>query len=238
MDWRWGLSWHGSLGEHPIGKSSDRNGRESPPIAPPPFKERFQMRQGGGKNKGGNFERDMCRRLSEWATGTSDPVAFWRSSASGAKATIDRKAGRVAKMDGDMMSIAPECAWLFDHFYFEFKFYKKLDWSGFLRDMKSCRMEQRTSQIWKWLNKYIPMAENKILLLVVKENFKEPDILVHIPDTKNVIKRHQYTLLRKKLYPYFSYKDAEFIFMSLDYFLNNFSYKDAEFLFNGKVVSD
>lgn len=39
-----------------------------------------------GKGKGSGFERDVCKQLSLWWTGTRDDV-FWRSASSGGRAT-------------------------------------------------------------------------------------------------------------------------------------------------------
>jgi len=43
--------------------------------------------------KGGQFERDMCRTLSEWWVPGRDDI-FWRSSNSGGRATVRSKKGK------------------------------------------------------------------------------------------------------------------------------------------------
>jgi hypothetical protein len=46
-------------------------------------------------NKGGQFERDLCRVLSVWWAGDPDTdVLFWRTSQSGGRATQRAKSGR------------------------------------------------------------------------------------------------------------------------------------------------
>ena len=57
--------------------------------------------------KGSSFERLICRKLTEWVTGSPTPEIFWRSATSGAKATQDRKAGRGSNMGGDLVAIHP-----------------------------------------------------------------------------------------------------------------------------------
>ena len=66
------------------------------------------MRPGGQNAKGGAFERLVCRRLTEWITGTPTPEVLWRSATSGAKATVDRAAGRESHMGGDLVAIHPK----------------------------------------------------------------------------------------------------------------------------------
>ena len=62
---------------------------------------------GKSNAKGSSFERLICRRLTEWITGKPIPEIFWRSATSGAKATVDRKAGRDSNMGGDIVAIDP-----------------------------------------------------------------------------------------------------------------------------------
>lgn len=48
-----------------------------------------------GAGKGGQFERDICRKLTEWWTGDPDhDVLFWRTSQSGGRATSRKKKGK------------------------------------------------------------------------------------------------------------------------------------------------
>ena len=54
-------------------------------------------------NKGGQWERDICRDLSEWFSGGRHDDLFWRSSQSGGRATSRRKKGkRTAGHCGDV----------------------------------------------------------------------------------------------------------------------------------------
>ena len=71
--------------------------------------------------KGSQFERDMCRRLTKWMTGEEKPEVVWRSSTSGAKATMEHKAGRRSHMGGDIVAIHPKGQWLTEMFSLEFK---------------------------------------------------------------------------------------------------------------------
>lgn len=64
------------------------------------------MKRGGGKQKGADFERHVCRRLSLWVTqGVRDDV-FWRAAMSGGRATNRFKRGNVTgHQAGDISSV-------------------------------------------------------------------------------------------------------------------------------------
>lgn len=82
------------------------------------------MKRGGGKQKGNRFERDICRDLTEWVAGAPKPEIFWRSAASGGKATQDARKGLKSRMGGDISSVDDAGAWLTALFSFELKHYK------------------------------------------------------------------------------------------------------------------
>jgi hypothetical protein len=86
------------------------------------------MKSGGGKVKGGEFERYCCKRLSLFITrGRRDDV-FWRSSMSGGRATLQLKREIVnLAQSGDMTPIAPEGYELCARCLFEYKNYADLD---------------------------------------------------------------------------------------------------------------
>lgn len=59
-------------------------------------------------NKGSPFEREICRRLSDWwSEGTRDDI-FWRSAASGGRATVRTKRGKSTfGQYGDITAVDP-----------------------------------------------------------------------------------------------------------------------------------
>lgn len=65
------------------------------------------MRPGGGKAKGAEFERSVCKRLSLWVSRGKRDDLFWRSSMSGGRATIGKAKGidRSAQV-GDISAIS------------------------------------------------------------------------------------------------------------------------------------
>ena len=97
------------------------------------------MKAGGGKAKGSGFERDVCRILTEWITGETHPEIFWRSANSGAKATMDRRVGRQAKMHGDLVAVRPEGEELMKHVIIECKFYKQGSFMEFFNEKSQLR---------------------------------------------------------------------------------------------------
>ena len=85
------------------------------------------MKPGGGKQKGGDFERKVCRLLTKWITGKEKPEIFWRTPSSGAKATQDHRASHESDHHGDIMAIDEKGFWFTDYFLIECKFYADFD---------------------------------------------------------------------------------------------------------------
>lgn len=52
------------------------------------------MKSGGGKRKGGAFEREIARELSKWWTHGEREDVFYRSASSGGRATVRTKVGK------------------------------------------------------------------------------------------------------------------------------------------------
>ena len=80
------------------------------------------MRKGGGKQKGAQFERDICKALSLWVTNGKRGDVFWRSAMSGGRATMFSD----VRQCGDICSVAPEGAPLVARYFIECKAYKDL----------------------------------------------------------------------------------------------------------------
>ena len=58
--------------------------------------------------KGGDFEREICKRLSMWWTGGQRDDVFWRSSQSGGRATQRAKSGKATYGSyGDIAAVDP-----------------------------------------------------------------------------------------------------------------------------------
>jgi hypothetical protein len=73
-------------------------------------------------NKGSPFEREICKTLSKWWTEGERDDVFWRSQASGGRATIRKKKGATLQgQEGDVCSTDPISAPLTDLFTIELK---------------------------------------------------------------------------------------------------------------------
>jgi len=72
--------------------------------------------------KGGNFERELCKKLSLWWSNGKADDWFWRTSGSGSRATMRRKNNKIKEEDfGDIKSDHPETKEFCDLFCFEAK---------------------------------------------------------------------------------------------------------------------
>jgi hypothetical protein len=93
----------------------------------------MKRRGKGSKNKGSNFERIICKKLSLWVTHGKKEDCFWRSAMSGGRATVGRARGvDLARQAGDISATSPEGHVLTDKFYIECKFYKSLRIGSFI----------------------------------------------------------------------------------------------------------
>lgn len=76
----------------------------------------------GKSAKGAQFERALCKRLSEWWTGGKRQDVFWRSACSGGMATNRAKKGGAAYgQHGDIQAVDPVGKPLMDIFTIELK---------------------------------------------------------------------------------------------------------------------
>jgi hypothetical protein len=82
---------------------------------------------GGGKAKGADFERYICKRLSKWISRGRRTDLFWRSAMSGGRATLQMRGGvRNRTQAGDITAIDPEGSYLTKFALLECKSYKLL----------------------------------------------------------------------------------------------------------------
>jgi hypothetical protein len=88
------------------------------------------MKSGGGKGKGGAFEREIATSLSKWITNGEKIDCLWRSAMSGGRATVSK--GKV-RQGGDISSIAPEGHILADFLYIECKHLKNISFDSLIK---------------------------------------------------------------------------------------------------------
>jgi hypothetical protein len=129
------------------------------------------MNSGGGKAKGGEFERKVCKDLSLWITNGDRDDIFWRSAMSGGRASVKFKKGEKShSQTGDITAIDPIGNSLTDKFIIECKTYKDLKLIGMIYNTT-----EKTGIVKFW-NKLLIEAKNhgKQPMLIAKENRRDP----------------------------------------------------------------
>ena len=98
------------------------------------------MLPGGGKRKGGTFEREIAKELSVWwLDGKGDHTIFWRTHSSGQLGTR----GHHARTEyGDIMAVDDEGKGLTDRVNIELRHSRSLDISDLVYGSKKCGMAQ------------------------------------------------------------------------------------------------
>lgn len=66
------------------------------------------MRAGGGKSKGGAFERLICKKLSLWLSEGKREDLLWRSAMSGGRATVAHSKNKLDDQVGDISAVTEE----------------------------------------------------------------------------------------------------------------------------------
>lgn len=124
------------------------------------------MKRPNSKAKGSEFERVVCRQLSLWLSRGLRDDLFWRSAASGARATVRfRKGFSNRTQTGDISAIDPQGSRLTDRFMVECKFYRDLNLKGlFDKDKK-----EGFSSFWDKCQQDAEKA-SKLPMLVAKQN--------------------------------------------------------------------
>ena len=130
------------------------------------------MKTGGGKAKGGEFERYCCKRLSLWVTKGKRDDVFWRSAMSGGRATLQLRQEIVnMAQSGDMTAIAPEGYELCSLCLFEYKHYRDLKIAnGLLKDTGFL------AEFWRATVKAAARYD-KAPVLICKQNLLPPIVL-------------------------------------------------------------
>ena len=118
------------------------------------------------KQKGGSFEREICKKLSEWVSNGKSDDLFWRSAMSGGRATVRKKKDKeTASGQGDITAVTPAGNKLTDRFVIECKHYNNIGFSQYIYGQGSL------VDIWSKLLQ--ECGENKRPMLIVKENRKQ-----------------------------------------------------------------
>ena len=148
--------------------------------------------------KGGSYEIEISRRLSEWITGKRKPELFWRSAGSGSVGTVSRKTNKETNIIGDLMAIEQDGVWLMEHFAIEikrgygFKFDELLNRQPDLLDWVGGKVTTREIKKGKHKGKIKNVRDEKELILVWWEEIKR---------ACEMTKRHPLLIMKKDQYP-------------------------------------
>ena len=129
------------------------------------------------KQKGASFERFICVALSKWVSAGERDDLFWRSSMSGGRATIGKKAEKSrAQQAGDISAIDPAGHVLTDRFFIECKHVKDLHLTGFLLSGAG-----DLARYWKVARREAK-AHGKEPMLIAKQNMYPVIMIVRAPE--------------------------------------------------------
>jgi hypothetical protein len=120
------------------------------------------------KEKGGKFERDVCKSLSRWISGGLREDLFWRSAMSGGRSTVAAKGGKKLNAQcGDITSVDPLGNILTDDCYFECKHLKKCSLDDLVKEN-----EGQGSLLSIWLNtqKEAERYQDRNPVLIFRQN--------------------------------------------------------------------
>ena len=129
------------------------------------------------KAKGSEFERYVCKYLTEWLTGKKAPYAFWRSPSSGAIATISP----INKdLSGDIIGLIPEAEAICSIYSIETKTgYPKTDFWQLFKTIKNFDIRDFWAQCVNDANR-----ANKLPMLIYRKKGKK--IIVGIRDEERL----------------------------------------------------
>lgn len=128
------------------------------------------MRAGGGKQKGAQYERATCSRLSLWVSEMKRQDVFWRSAMSGGRANLRsrrRREGEFSAQAGDITATHALGDLLIRLFCVDAKNYKDFEFEK----LAFCS----TAEVGKaWIKTQEEAARfGKIPLMVLKQNNKD-----------------------------------------------------------------
>ncbi len=153
------------------------------------------MKSGGGKSKGSQFERDVCKKLSNWISYDLRDDLFWRSAMSGGRATVGMKKGIVrSNQAGDITSIDPLGQNLIDTFVIECKFYKNIQLHSLLFGTPK---NNSIFEFWRVLNEKASEL-NKDPMLIIKQNGM-PTLLC-IRESSSTVKKRNFNRILSEDY--------------------------------------
>jgi hypothetical protein len=134
-------------------------------------------------SKGGNFEREFCKMLSVWWSRKGDEDIFWRTQASGARATMRAKRGKKTRGQyGDVCAVDSRGNTLMKAFTISLKRgYQSMSLQDVMDQIEN-RGKRRTAPFEEWIKECIQhqrSADSLAWLLILRKNRREA--LVFMP---------------------------------------------------------
>ena len=145
-------------------------------------------------SKGSAWERDVCKILTKWVSGTEKPYLFWRGRGSGGMFTQDSSIG--TKFSGDIYSVGEEGQALMSKISIECKNgYEGASLDLFLKENKNDPLEKFWIQALNDATK-----SNKLPFLIFKKK-NMPVIWLCIPEQIKIPENMRYIKIAWKHLP-------------------------------------
>lgn len=132
-----------------------------------------KLKAGGGKPKGGGYERETGAKLSLWLTDGKRDDLLCRTVGSGAQFTVAAQKNKLAGHAGDLMAQDPLAYELCNQYVIECKFWKNLQMIQFLDGRGELHKALQKVQLES-------LSVNKSWWLVAKQNHQK-DFLIMAP---------------------------------------------------------
>jgi hypothetical protein len=115
--------------------------------------------------KGSNWERDIAKFLTKWASGKEKPYVFWRAPGSGSMATLSEENKEIS---GDIVALRIEGAFLTDKYSIEAK--NGYPNANFHKHLKSNKNDEIKS-FWEQCCRDAFNANKRPLLILRKKGY-------------------------------------------------------------------
>lgn len=149
---------------------------------------------------GGNYEREIARKISDWLTGShNNDLVCWRSPHSGSVGTNLKKKGIISKTTtGDFQCLNLEYQDFFDTFNLDSKSLGNVHLCIHEKNLKSGQLFQEWLKV---LNDSISSNKIPIMLTRARNDRKIPDLIIVQQDFKVIIQNSiSYNILYNQKY--------------------------------------
>jgi len=161
------------------------------------------------KNKGSTFERDICKQLSLWLTEGKRDDIFWRTAASGGRATNRAKVSKKTSGGyGDINFLDPLGEGLLKLFCFELKRgYKDLSVLSYI-DRRPAKTKTVLEEFWDQAVTSAEQSGAHFPLVIFKRDLHKPCVMFPV----------EFFSIAKNYFGYFLYPTAKVSFQGDDGF--------------------